>query len=76
MEMMRAQKGKSLLIAGGVVAMIIIAAIAALLLFGINTFKSTIESTVFDATGLKVSIKGKKHHGTTIRIVIPKNKMT
>ena len=35
------------------------AAIAALLLFDINTFKSNIESAAFDATGLEVRIKGK-----------------
>ena len=51
--------GKSLLIAGGVVALIVIAAIAALLLFDINKFKSNIESAAFDATGLEVRIDGK-----------------
>jgi hypothetical protein len=56
---MRAQSRKSLLIAGGVVALIIIAAIAVLLLFDINKFKSNIESVAFDATGLEVRIKGK-----------------
>ena len=56
---MRAQRGKSLLIAGGVIALIVIAAIAALLLFDINKFKSNIESAAFDATGLDVRINGK-----------------
>jgi hypothetical protein len=59
MKGMRVQKGKSLLISGGVVALIIIAAIAAVLLFDINTFKSDIESAAFDATGLKIRINGK-----------------
>jgi len=56
---MSAQRGKSLLIAGGVVALIVIAAVAAILLVDINTFKSNIESAAFDATGLDVRIKGK-----------------
>jgi len=51
--------GKSLLIAGGVVALIVIAAIAALLLFDINKFKSNIESAAFNETGLEVRINGK-----------------
>lgn len=59
MNVMGAQRGKYLLIAGGVVALIVIAAIAALLLFDINKFKSNIESAAFDATGLEVRIKGK-----------------
>ena len=56
---MRAQRGKSLLVAGGVFALIVITAIAAFLLFDINKFKSNIESAAFDATGLEVRIKGK-----------------
>jgi uncharacterized protein involved in outer membrane biogenesis len=59
MKGMRAQRGKSLLIAGGFVALVVIAAIAALLLFDINTFKSNIDSAAFDATGLNVRINGK-----------------
>lgn len=59
MDVMSAQRGKYLLISGGVVALIVIAAIAALLLFDINKFKSNIESAAFDATGLEVRIKGK-----------------
>ncbi|MFZ2949139.1 MAG: AsmA family protein [Desulfuromonadaceae bacterium] len=56
---MSTQRGKKLLIAGGVASLVVIAAIAALLLFDINTFKSNIESAAFDATGLEVKIKGK-----------------
>jgi len=56
---MRAQKGKSLLIAGGVVALIITAAIAAFFIFDINKFKPSIEAAALDATGLEVRIKGK-----------------
>ncbi|MBP1753337.1 MAG: AsmA family protein, partial [Geobacteraceae bacterium] len=59
MKGMRAQRGKSLLVAGGVFALIVITAIAAFLLFDINKFKSNIESAAFDATGLEVRIKGK-----------------
>ena len=55
---MKAHRGKSLLIAGGVVALIFIAASAALVLFDINKFKSKIESAAFAATGLEVRIKG------------------
>lgn len=56
---MSAQKKKYLLIASGVAALIVIAAIAALLMFDINTFKSNIESAAFEETGLEVRIKGK-----------------
>jgi len=56
---MRSQWEKNLLIAGGLVALIALAAIAAFLLFDINKFKSNIESAAFDATGLDVRIKGK-----------------
>ncbi len=56
---MRAQRRKSLLIAGGIVALIIIAAITTFLLFDINKFKSNIESAAFGATGLDVRINGK-----------------
>lgn len=56
---MSTQKGKSLLITGGVVALIVIAAVATLLLVDINKFKSNIESAAFEATGLDVRIKGK-----------------
>ena len=56
---MTAQRKQYLLIAGGVAALVVIAAIASLLLFDINTFKSDIESAAFDETGLEVRIKGK-----------------
>lgn len=59
MNAMRVQRGKSLLIAGGVVALILIALITALLLFDINKFKPAIESAAFDATGLEFRIIGK-----------------
>ena len=56
---MSSQRGKFLLIVGGVVALIVTAASTALLLFDINKFKSNIESAAFDATGLEVRINGK-----------------
>jgi uncharacterized protein involved in outer membrane biogenesis len=59
MKVMSSQRGKYLLIVGGVVALIVTAASTALLLFDINKFKSNIESAAFDATGLEVRIKGK-----------------
>jgi uncharacterized protein involved in outer membrane biogenesis len=59
MKGMRTQRRKSLLIAGGIVALIIIAAITTFLLFDINKFKSNIESAAFGATGLDVRINGK-----------------
>jgi uncharacterized protein involved in outer membrane biogenesis len=59
MKGMRAQRRKSLLIVGGIVTPIIIAAITTFLLFDINKFKSNIESAAFGATGLDVRINGK-----------------
>lgn len=56
---MRSQWGKSLLIAGGLVALISLTAIAALLLFDINKFKPNIESAAFEVTGLEFRIIGK-----------------
>ena len=56
---MRAPKGKNLLIAGGVVALMVIAVIAALIIFDINKFKANIEAAASVATGLEVRIKGK-----------------
>jgi len=56
---MSAQKGKGLLIAGGIVALIVIAVGVALLTFDVNTYKSNIESATSDATGLEVRIHGK-----------------
>ncbi len=56
---MRAPPRKNLLIAGGVVALGVIAAIVVISLFDINKLKSNIETAVFDATGLEVSFNGK-----------------
>jgi len=47
------------LIAGSVISLLVIAAIAALFIFDINKFKANIEAAAFDATGLEVSIKGR-----------------
>lgn len=55
---MSAQKGKYLLIAGGAVALVVIAAIAALLSFDINRFRSNIEAVAFEASSLDVRIRG------------------
>ena len=55
---MRAERKKTLMIAGGVVLLILIAAIVAVLLFDINSYKSKIETTVSEATGLDVTING------------------
>jgi hypothetical protein len=52
MNDMRAPKGKSLLIAGGVVALMVTVAIAALIIFDINKFKANIEAATFVASGL------------------------
>jgi uncharacterized protein involved in outer membrane biogenesis len=56
---MRAERRKSLMIAGGVVVLIVIATIAALFLFNINVYKSKIETAASEATGLDVKITGK-----------------
>ena len=56
---MRAERKKSLMIAGGVVVLIVIAAIVAVLLFNINSYKSKIETAASEATGLDVRIKGR-----------------
>jgi AsmA protein len=56
---MRAERGKGLMIAGGVVVLIVIAAIVAILLFDINAYKSKIETAASEATGLDVRIKGR-----------------
>ena len=55
---MRAERKKTLMIAGGVVLLILIAAIVAVLLFDINSYKSKIETAVSEATGLDVTING------------------
>src|SRR5208283_5385964 len=47
------------MIAGGIVLLIIIAGIAAALLFNINAYKSRIEIAASEATGLDVRINGK-----------------
>ena len=47
------------MIAGGVVALIVVAAIIALLLFDINSYKSKIETAASEATGWDVGISGK-----------------
>ena len=56
---MSVKSGKKLLIAGGIASLVVIAAIAALLSIEIDDFKPNIETAAFDATGLKVRIKGK-----------------
>ena len=50
---------KGFWIAGGVVALIVIAGIVAALLFNINSYKSKIETAASGATGLDVRIDGK-----------------
>jgi AsmA protein len=55
---MRAERKKGLMIAGGIVLLIVIAAFVALLLFDINSYKSQIETAASEATGLDVRIKG------------------
>jgi len=55
---MRAERRKGLMIAGSVVFLIVIAAIVAVLLFDINSYKSQIETAASEATGLDVRIKG------------------
>ena len=47
------------MIAGGVVVLIVLTAIVAVLLFNINAYKSKIETTASEATGLDVKITGK-----------------
>ena len=56
---MRAERKKSLMIAGGVVVLIVIAAIVAALRFDINSYKSKIETAASEATGMDVRITGK-----------------
>jgi AsmA protein len=53
------ERKRSLAIAGGVVALIIIAGIVAALLFNINSYKSRIETAASEATGLDVRITGR-----------------
>lgn len=56
---MRAGRKKSLMITVGVVVVIVIAAIVAVLLFDINSYRSKIETAACAATGMDVRIKGK-----------------
>ncbi len=56
---MNAGRKKILLLAGGVLTLFIIAAIVALSLFDINSYKAKIETAASEATGLDVGIKGK-----------------
>ena len=55
---MRAGRKKGLMITGGIVLLIAIAAFVAVLLFDINSYKSKIETAASEATGLDVTIKG------------------
>jgi AsmA protein len=59
---MDAQTSKKVVIAGGVVALILVAIVTSLLVFDIGRFKPDIESAAFDATGLEVTIRGKMGH--------------
>jgi AsmA protein len=56
---LRPKRKRGLAIAGGVVALIIIAGIVAALLFNINAYKSKIETVASEASGLDVRINGK-----------------
>ena len=56
---MGAERKKTLMIAGCVVTLIVIAVFIALLLFDINSFKSKIETAASGMTGLDVRINGK-----------------
>ena len=53
------KRKRGLAIAGGVVALVIIAGCVAALLFNINAYKSRIETAVSEATGLDVRIDGR-----------------
>ena len=55
---MSAKRKKTLMIAGGLVALFLILVIIAVLLFDINSYKSKIETAVSGATGLDVTING------------------
>ena len=56
---MRARRKTILVIAGGTVALIVIAVVFALLSFNINSYKSKIETAASETTGLDVRINGK-----------------
>jgi uncharacterized protein involved in outer membrane biogenesis len=55
---MRVERKKTLMIAGGLVGLFLIAVIIAALRFDINSYKSKIETAVSEATGLDVTING------------------
>ena len=59
MKAIRTERRKYLIIAGGVAALIVIAAIIAVSLFDINSYKLKIETAASVATGLDVRINGK-----------------
>jgi len=52
------ERKKGLMIAGGVVLLIIVAVIAAVRFFDINSYKLKIETVISEATGLDVRIRG------------------
>jgi AsmA protein len=56
---MKPQRRRGLMIAGGVVALIIIVGIVVALLFNINSYKSKFETAASGVTGLDVRINGK-----------------
>ena len=56
---MRIERRKSLIIAGGAVLLIAVAAIFAFFMFNINSYKLKIESAASGSTGLDVKIKGR-----------------
>jgi uncharacterized protein involved in outer membrane biogenesis len=56
---MEAKRKKVLMIAGAVVALIVMAAIVSVLLFDINSYKTHFETAASEATGLDVMINGK-----------------
>jgi AsmA protein len=56
---MRIDRKKGLIIAGGIVALFIIAVIVSALLFDINSYKSKVETAASGATGMDVRINGK-----------------
>ena len=58
-KVMRAKRIRILVIAGGGIALIAIVALIATLSFDINSYKSKIESTVFETTGFNVKVKGR-----------------
>ncbi|MCX5806746.1 MAG: AsmA family protein [Proteobacteria bacterium] len=59
LKVMRIKRKKGLIIAGGVVALFVIAVIVTVLLFDINSYKSKIETVASEATSMDVRINGK-----------------